>query len=91
MGDKFEKSHNEQPVSSVVPDARNLDVDGEDRRLVVIPIWNKDDSTRGQYESFNLALWKLRDQVCDSLATLSLIYSLYRKTVLVRSFMLILF
>ncbi|XP_022137865.1 protein SMG9-like [Momordica charantia] len=63
MGDKFEKSHSEQPVSSVVPDARNLDVDGEDRRLVVIPIWNKDDSTRGQYESFNLALWKLRDQV----------------------------
>ncbi|XP_038900327.1 protein SMG9-like isoform X1 [Benincasa hispida] len=63
MGDKFEKVHSEQLLSSVVPDTRNLDVDGEDRRLLVIPNRNKDDSTRGQYESFNLALWKLRDQV----------------------------
>lgn len=63
MGDNFEKVHCEQLLSSGVPDTRNLDVDGEDRRLVVIPNRNKDDSTRGQYESFNLALWKLRDQV----------------------------
>lgn len=63
MGDNFEKVHCEQLLSSGVPDTRNLDVDGEDRRLVVIPNRNKDDSTRGQYESFNLALWKLRDQI----------------------------
>lgn len=67
MGDKFEKVQSEQLLSSVVPDTRNLDVDGEDRRLLVIPNRNKDDSTRGQYESFNLALWKLRDQVFCSL------------------------
>lgn len=67
MGDKFEKVHSEQLLSSVFPDTRNLDVDGEDRRLLLIPNRNKDDSTRGQYESFNLALWKLRDQVCSSL------------------------
>lgn len=60
MGDKVQS---EQLLSSVVPDTRNLDVDGEDRRLLFIPNRNKDDSTRGQYESFNLALWKLRDQV----------------------------
>ena len=69
MGDKVksDKVQSEQLLSSVVPDTRNLDVDGEDRRLLFIPNRNKDDSTRGQYESFNLALWKLRDQVLGSL------------------------
>ncbi|XP_038900342.1 protein SMG9-like isoform X3 [Benincasa hispida] len=65
-----EKEYKEKTSSSedymatpIFVHAKNLDVDGEDRRLLVIPNRNKDDSTRGQYESFNLALWKLRDQV----------------------------
>ena len=34
--------------------------------LFVIPLKNKDESSRGQYESYNSTLWNMRDQVCVS-------------------------
>ncbi|KAK9272280.1 hypothetical protein L1049_002651 [Liquidambar formosana] len=48
-------------VSSVSSDT--LSEDSTLTNLFTIPIKNKDDSPRAQYESYNSMLWKLRDQI----------------------------
>ncbi|KAK7846843.1 hypothetical protein CFP56_007359 [Quercus suber] len=56
----------DQPFSSVASGAQCTDPDSVWPNLFVIPLKNKDESPRGQYESYNTSLWKMRDQICLS-------------------------
>ncbi|XP_075647272.1 uncharacterized protein LOC142618252 isoform X1 [Castanea sativa] len=72
MRDKSGNMTKDQPFSSVASGAQSIDPDSVWPNLFVIPMKNKDESPRGQYESFNTSLWKMRDQVlsmkCPSFA-----------------------
>ncbi|KAK4572295.1 hypothetical protein RGQ29_030645 [Quercus rubra] len=72
MRDKSGNMTKDQPFSSVASGAQSIDPDSVWPNLFVIPLKNKDESPRGQYESYNTSLWKMRDQVlsmkCPSFA-----------------------
>ncbi|GMY06365.1 protein SMG9-like isoform X2 [Fagus crenata] len=63
MRDKTGNMTKDQPFSSVASSAQSNDPHSMWPNLFVIPLKNKDDSPRGQYESYNSTLWNMRDQV----------------------------
>ncbi|KAF3432666.1 hypothetical protein FNV43_RR23768 [Rhamnella rubrinervis] len=63
MREKHGNLSKEHHFSSVAPSTWIQDPDSLVPDLFVIPIKNKDDSPRDQYESHSSMLWRLRDQV----------------------------
>ncbi|KAH7538426.1 hypothetical protein FEM48_Zijuj03G0198200 [Ziziphus jujuba var. spinosa] len=70
MREKHGNVTKEHAVSSVVNPSQ--DPDSVVPSLFVIPIKNKDDSPRDQYESHYSMLWKLRDKVTQSFSAMSM-------------------
>jgi hypothetical protein len=70
MRDKTGNMTKDQPFSSVASSAQSNDPHSMWPNLFVIPLKNKDDSPRGQYESYNSTLWNMRDQVCVTVSLL---------------------
>lgn len=68
MREKHGNAAKEHPSSSAVPSNPSQDPHSVVPNLFVIPIKNKDDSPRDQYESHSSMLWKLRDQVSQSIS-----------------------
>lgn len=63
MSEKHGNLSKEHRFSSVAPSTWSQDPDSLVPSLFVIPIKNKDDSPRDQYESHSSMLWRLRNQV----------------------------